>query len=194
MTIIQATVFDPALSGDETLQPRLNILTDFLYEEPINIYQNRDWIADEYDPFYGFTHKWDENIETDVGLFNTSRVLDEPLFPVTVSVGGDMWLEYYMKVSRVRKLLRRFTGEGQDCNAVNPTPWTLVLDDTAGLKGKLEYRLVNPSKACVRCFQKNGKYMFGIEEMQVAPGRLAWLCRTHRAEFNVKAAAERKDG
>lgn len=192
MTILKISVFDPALSGYEQFKPRLELLTSGDEGYTSEVTATNDWIIEKYGPFYGFTRDEEEDDRRDLlGRFNVSKVLPEPVFPVTVSEGGGMWLEYYMTVSRVRQLLRRYQKQQVQEHNFEEGAWKLIVDDTHAVEGDLEFMLEHTYHYCVRCFSRDGDRVEGEFQVKAQPHRLIWLCDRHNQEMNTDRARGR---
>ncbi len=150
-TILKAQVFDPIVMPDGLMiPPRIELLVHDPEFDDTLITQHGDWTVAEYgNGFYLFWHDgdlgsrnvWDKeyNEYNEVfyeGYFNTTHILTEPIFPVTVAVKGaaGTWRDFFLPVSKVNELLDEHgrTDAGQ---------WELEADTPAALRGELVFRL-----------------------------------------------------
>lgn len=74
----------------------------------------------------------------DVGFLNKIGLIREQLFPVLVDAPDDSGQPLSMEVPRLRRLLRKHTGR----------TWNLIIDEEAGLRGLLKWRLESSLGLC----------------------------------------------
>src|SRR5699024_10118942 len=107
-------VYDPYMDGVDDMPLRLELLvSDIDLETPSFEEETLGWRIRHYKRFLEFESLRGEDDEDEVE-FNDERILNEPVFPVTVSVDGGMWRELYMRVTEVRRLLRKL-GRQYEC-------------------------------------------------------------------------------
>lgn len=186
MKIIKAQVYDPYLDGVTNLQPRLElIVTDLDLDTPTFSQVKYGWSIDHFGQFLEFDRNSDALEYLDEGDFNDDTPLEEPVFPVTVSVDGSMWTEMYMKVSRVRTALRKI---GSD--------WECAPDPAFLQKHVNKWVLVNTDYVCQECMKQDGVDAHMItatkgRRVQINDNVTVTLCETHEGEHNARAAAMR---
>lgn len=187
MKILKAQVYDPYLDGVTNLQPRLElIVTDQDLDNPTFSQTKYGWDIDHFGQFLEFDRNGDAIEFIDEGDFNDDMALEEPVFPVTVSVDGSMWTEMYMKVGKVRSILRK-TGSDWECM---PDPVFLQ-------KHVHKWCLVDTEYICQECARIDGPDDSGLvtatkgRRVQINDNVTVTLCKTHEGEFNARAAAAR---
>lgn len=155
--ILAAEVFDPALSGDYDTAPRLEIMLYELPEEPSHVELNigqysiihRNWLQSIFsdDPDWD-----DEDTELCAAQFNSSLAAEsrEPVMPVTIasqSKQGDVWQDYYVKVSRIQRILNRLERMRED-----DKPYYEVVPNALMAEQKMfGWTLAHPERKCVAC-------------------------------------------
>lgn len=151
MEVIKAAVFDPAVSDEEgeKLPVRIELLvTDWDNQKPSYI-DPGDWgLAVHYGPFLKIYLDDDaedeqdsENPEQLAAEFNTLGVFKEPVFPVTVSLDGSFWSVYYMRVSRLQKLMAQHLDPTNPGGFRNTGTWELVPDPSYTKHNQVAYYL-----------------------------------------------------
>lgn len=207
LSILGAEVFDPALSGDYSEPVRLEVMVADLPEPthteldvgPYSII-HRNWLQSI------FSDDWDDEDTRECAVtFNTSLHTEsrEPVFPVTIACAAtDTWRDFYVKVSRVQRILARLArAQGQPGYEILPDP-TYLIDKRIG------YQLVHPSRICVRCSEEQAKAVsdLGISKAvvqlsdlphgcslhTVGPHRQVALCVRHRIEWDESHRKQRE--
>ena len=199
MLIKGAEVFDPALSGDYTEPVRLEVMVNRIPEityTEVNLGDytviHRGWLQSI------FNDDWnDEDTRGCAAQFNSSMFTEskEPVFPVTVaSINDDIWQDYYVKVTRVQRILNRLSREQGQAG------YELLPDPIFAAKKMIGYQLTHPTRQCVRCVQRvaeefdetssrfeialYGNIQRGCALHQVSPTRQVPLCIPHRIEWD----------
>lgn len=182
MKLIKAQIYDPYLDGVNNLQPRLElILEDQDLTTPTHTETKYGWDVVHFGRFLEFDRTADSLEYIDEGDFNSDMVLNEPVFPVTVSVEGQMWTEMYMKVSKVRKILRRIG-----------STWECVPDPAFLQKHVHRWTLVNTDYVCQECKKLDGeKAGTKGRRVQINDNVTVTLCEAHETEHNHRVAAAR---
>lgn len=217
LTILAAEVFDPALSDDYDTAPRLEIALAEMPDEPTWVELNkgqytimhRNWLSSIFsdDPDWD-----DEDTELCAAQFNSSLVGEsrEPVMPITVAghdASGQVWQDYYVKLSRVRRILNRLAMEkgGQPYEVVPNGP---MVEDHM-----FSWTLMHPERMCVKCihevmlervteFCAIGRNVFtqeselkkvqrGCSLVQVRPYRQVPMCSKHTAAWNYEHMQDR---
>lgn len=186
MKVIQVQVYDPFMDGVDDLPPRLELLvSDIDLNTPSFEEDTLGWNIKHYKRFLEFESLTGEEDEDEVA-FNDDRVLNEPVFPVTVSVDAGMWLELYMRVSDVRRLLRKI-GREYDC----------VPDPSFAREFLNVWQLIETDYRCAECvrdvqYRGLGGQIEKGRQVEVMSHIMRTLCKDHEREFNTRAAAFRK--
>lgn len=183
MKLIKAQVYDPYLDGVATIPPRLELIVDDQdFENPTYTEVKYGWEVVHFGRFLEFDRNSDTLEYIDEGDFNNDMVLNEPVFPVTVSLAGGMWSEMYMKVSKVRTILRK-TGSAWEC-----------VPDPAFLQKHIHrWCLVNTDYVCQECKRQDGEHVAATKgrRVQLNESVTVTLCETHETEHNQRLAAAR---
>lgn len=161
MKVVDANVFDPALSGmDSEREPvRLELLV-----EDVNLDKHSyiDTSGRAIVVHYGrlmkiYLDDEQEDVEDPYALaaeFNAEQVLTEPVFPVTVSLNGNFWQVYYMRLSHVQRILKELhLGEVEDISGYPEGKWELLPDPTWCRENKVAYYLQHSLHVPVRYFR-----------------------------------------
>lgn len=182
MKIIKAQVYDPFVDGVNNLPPRLElIVTDQDLENPSFTQVKYGWEIVHFGKFLEFDRNTDNLEYLDEGDFNDDMALDEPVFPVTVSVDGSMWTEMFMKVSKVRGILRSVNSE-----------WECTPDPAYLQKHVNKWVLVNTDYVCQGCKRLDGDAAATKgRRVQINANVTVTLCETHEAEHNERYATLR---
>lgn len=152
MEVLKVAVFDPAVEEEEgeSLPVRLEMLvTDWDSEKPSYIDSGAWGLAVHYGPLFKIYMDDDVEDEQDseypeqlAAEFNTLRVMAEPVFPVTVSCNGNFWGVYYMRVSRLQKLMRQHLRTGNPgISSVHYGQWELIPDPSYTRHNQVSYYL-----------------------------------------------------
>lgn len=187
MRIIKAQVYDPYLDGVATIPPRLElIVTEQDFDNPTHTEQRYGWEVAHFGKFLEFDRITDSLEYIDEGDFNDDMVLNEPVFPATVSMSGQMWSEMYMKVSKVRKLLRKIG-----------STWECVPDPIFLQKHIHRWTLINTDYVCQECKRidkaTNAEFESATKgrRVQINDAVAVTLCEKHETEHNQRLAAAR---
>lgn len=194
MKIIKASVFDPALSERHSVLPaRLELLvSDIDLIDASHIEYGEETTVFNYGPLariFNDAEYWDsEDMEANAAHFNTLKDCLAPVFPVTISEQGGMFLSYYMSVKRVRRILTSLQGN-------DPDGYELLPDPTWAIKKKNGWYLQHSTRHCVDCAAVMAQE--GILDtammrrrgrpIAVHPHRLMCLCRVHEGEFRKES-------
>jgi hypothetical protein len=199
MKIIKASVFDPALSERHSELPaRLELLvSDIDLIEPSFIDYGSETTVFNYGPvmrIFNDADYWDsEDMEGNAANFNTLDDCKEPVFPVTISEQGGMFLSYYMRVKRVKRILAKVQADHRE-------GYELLPDPTWAIEKKNGWYLQHSTRACVDCASVQAEAgllrvdRFDVRRgrpIEVQPHRLACLCHVHESEFRREAYEQR---
>lgn len=156
MEVIKAAVFDPAMleQGGEKMPVRLEmVVTDWDGAKPSYIDSGAWGLAVHYGPLLKIYLDDDAEDEQDsedpdalAAQFNTLGVFTEPVFPVTVSANGGFWGVFYMRVSRLQKIMREHVmsylhGDNPGVSDVHYGKWELVPDPSYTKHNQVAYYL-----------------------------------------------------
>lgn len=186
MKVQRIQVYDPFIDGVEDMPLRIELLvTDLDLDEPSFEEDELGWNVKHYKRFLEFESMRGED-DTDEVDFNDERIINEPVFPVTVSVGANMWRELYMRVSDVRRLLRRI-GRQYEC----------VPDPTFARNFQNVWHIIDTDYLCVECvrdvqYRGLGGQIEKGRQVQVGKYLMRTLCKAHEEDFNERAAASRQ--
>lgn len=186
MKIRKVQVYDPYMDGVDDMPLRLELLvSDVDLETPSFEEETMGWRVKHYKRFLEFEslHGEDDGDEVE---FNDERILSEPVFPVTVSVDGGMWRELYMRVTEVRRLLRKL-GRQHEC----------IPDATFAREFLNVWHIIDTDYLCAQCvrdvqYRGLGGQIHKGRQVQVGKYLLRTLCEEHESEFNARAAAARQ--
>lgn len=185
MKIHKVQVYDPFMDGVDDLPIRLELLvSDVDLETPTFVEETLGWKVTHYRRFLEFESLRGEDDEDEVD-FNEERILKEPVFPVTVSVEAGMWREVYMRVTEVRRILRKL-GRQFEC----------VPDPTFARHFLNVWHIIDTDYLCAECVRNVqhrglGGQIHKGRQVQVDEHMLRTLCKEHESEFNKRAAASR---
>lgn len=185
MKLIKAQVYDPYQDGVHNLPPRLElIITDQDLDTPTYEQIKYGWRITHFGKFLEFDRNEDNLEYLDEGDFNDDMALDEPVFPVTITVDGKMWTEMYMKVSKVRTILRKIG-----------SAWECVPDPAWLQKHVHKWTLLNTDYVCQECKRESGDSGMVAatkgRRVQINESVTVTLCETHENEHNERYAAMR---
>lgn len=200
MKIIKASVFDPALSERHSILPaRLELLvSDVDLIEASHIEYGEETTVFNYGPLariFNDADYWDsEDMEANAANFNTLKDCLSPVFPVTISKEGGMFLSYYMSVKRVLRILKKLQG-------ADPHGYELLPDPTWAIEKKNGWYIQHSSRHCVDCASVMAQEgTLGPRVMRrtgrpiaVHTHRLVCLCRMHEADFNHESYKSRTE-
>ncbi|QAX95443.1 hypothetical protein SEA_NEOEVIE_82 [Gordonia phage Neoevie] len=209
LRVVAAEVYEPALSGEWLLPPRLEIILEGVPDEPTHTELNigdfsiihRNWLQSIY------CDTWNDEDTTEcAAIFNSSMHTEdrEPVFPVTVAANtedGGLWQDFYVKISRVQRILARLERE------TGVTGYELLPDPTYAAEKRISYTLVHPERRCVECvhevaqsFAEDEASLVPVEDIQrgcklvqVAAHRLVPLCSLHTRRRNYWEQSRREE-
>lgn len=197
MKVTKVSVADPR-SRYIWQDPILNIQVDepvFEQAEPVfdykKILQYRyipcgPFFAVEYRPDLGMRYgpyvDLSETKKADIGEVNTSGLLHEQLFPVTV-ITPDESIELFSTTRWARRMLRKYS---LGCN------WNIIVDEQAALRGLLKWRLELRYPLCyggakpgeANCAQPPTQTIMHKETHLT-------LCENHRLDHQARLAVNR---
>ncbi|USH44900.1 hypothetical protein SEA_AMORE2_85 [Gordonia phage Amore2] len=205
MKIISAEVMDPALSGDYDTPARLEVMVDAVPDEPSFVETNvgqfsiihHHWLQS----IFSDLPEWDdEDTQACASIFNSAMATEdrEPVVPVTVVyITGDnfpVWKDYYVKVTRVRRILNRLERESIGAG------YEIVPDPTYALEKKQAWMISHPERVCVVCVEDDmqihgvlaSQVKRGCKMQQVRSHRVVPMCKHHRIEWNRAHEDRRK--
>lgn len=161
MRVVDANVFDPALSGpDSEREPvRLEMMvTDWDNEHHSYIDTTKGAIVVHYGRLMKiYLDDEQEDVEDPVGLaadFNQMNIFNEPVVPVTVTKDGGFWQVYYMRLGLVNKIMRDSVNAVDDISGhPDGGEWEWLPDPTYCRENKVSYYLQHSHHVSVRLFR-----------------------------------------
>ncbi|AKJ71773.1 hypothetical protein TIN2_83 [Tsukamurella phage TIN2] len=199
LNILAAEVFDPAMSGEYDLPARLELVVDRLPTEPTYMELNqgpfsithRNWVQT-----IGCDEPWwdDEDTTECAAIFNSSAAAAarEPVMPVLIAsedADGMVWQDFYVKISRVRRILNKLE------RLQGVQGYEVIPDPTYALEKRNGWMLQHPRRICVVCAQEAAEgagdgglvsldHLPPSKYQQVRPHRVVPMCHAHRADWN----------
>lgn len=203
MRILKANVLDPALSGEEKLPARLELLVTDMPDEATYTKIGDEFSVIHYGQLakiYSDRPDWnDEDTEECAVIYNNSDECESVVFPVTVSIEGGIWEVFYMRVKKIRPILSKYLN-------VMELGYEILPDPTWAIERKVGWYLQHKSRACVRCastliiehedddeeaeLHLRNSVPKG-DPVEVWPHRLACLCPRHAADQRASSFAHR---